>query len=907
MVWLASAFQGPPIKQTQSDTAESGVPLHEGARIVHRHTGKLGIVRCVDAEHMRYKAQWDGDSKLVHSKTKWVLHANIHPMFKGNHVPPQRVHEQVVCIYGRYYGAEGAVTSLQGTRCAVTFMDGRKALVAKTHLQALTPQPVQQPQGQLLVKTVLRRDVAKFLEAYQQENCVNLRVLYNPKSRYEVETERKHYLQKITYGCKRGGARLSTRDQRRQPVASAKCGCGFRLTVTVLTHEPDAAIIEEVCNHTNHVPDSVEDLKFLDTDHSLEERMVELLRLGLKPKEIFGRDIALLYATGGTNKYGYPFFTMLIKDDFGNGVPVAFMICNTEEHSVIAMFLKAIAAASGVLPKNIMMDKSAAEIKAVQSVGANVLLCYFHLMQDWERHLKKSVRDAGTRKQFANQPANVKYLQEEWLPCYGMWADCGRQFAHRNIETNNLLERFFRTFKYMFMKGVVNRRLSDLINFLMNKVVPFYYNERRMKLADRYRNRHLWQQQQHQYQVEYLLGTNGCISVNDAALGSLTVISLSSDNTNYTCMVPELSCTCKASLYYHDLCKHAEASARACHVTPDMTKVASTKLVANGCVDIVDEKLGLATCKSLLPAQLQFDINVFAKFCNCIAFRYLNVCCHLLAVSTVLGISSLVDGELGESKEKSPKLYMSKMILKWGFDINKDCGISQPNTQTQQLPGGGKDACAATAHDNAKRALHAIKSNLSYIPDEHIVAICQDLCLLADRVRSMIPAVQPTAKRQQKRDRRKASDRHYKALFNRRKQYKPPVAEQDNAGEPNKPTSQEEQHVRIKKAVPVGRPKTVMRGQTYTRTSKRSFPMRWPRAKTKSVQTKQSDSQHATMPNEEACSLKSGQPQHATKPQQHVSQFSGKTHIPLAVSPWATRPNKQVKPTIKPKQLFASK
>eukprot|EP00898_Chlorokybus_atmophyticus_P003649 jgi/Chlat1/4285/Chrsp29S04384 len=341
---------------------------------------------------------------------------------EGNHVPPQRVHEQVVCIYGQYYGAEGAVTSLQGTRCAVTFMDGRKALVAKTHLQALTPQPVQQPQGQLLMKTVLRRDVAKFLEAYQQENCVNLRVLYNPKSRYEVETERKHYLQKITYGCKRGGARSSTRDQRRQPVASAKCGCGFRLTVTVLTHEPDAAIIEEVCNHTNHVPGSVEDLKFLDTDHSLEERVVELLRLGLKPKEvqivlstevnqhidgnpyadarqtlsyqgilnlykrlqratrldendavasdkiIFGRDIALLDATGGTNKYGYPFFTMLIKDDVGNGVPVAFMICNTEEHSVIAMFLKAIAAASGVLPKNIMMDKSAAEIKAVQSV-----------------------------------------------------------------------------------------------------------------------------------------------------------------------------------------------------------------------------------------------------------------------------------------------------------------------------------------------------------------------------------------------------------------------------------------------------------------------------------------------------------------------------------------------------------
>jgi hypothetical protein len=53
----------------------------------------------------------------------------------------------------------------------------------------------------------------------------------------------------------------------------------------------------------------------------------------------FGRRLVFLDATGGTNKYGYMLFTLLVQDDYGRGVPVAFMVSNSEDADVIKVFL----------------------------------------------------------------------------------------------------------------------------------------------------------------------------------------------------------------------------------------------------------------------------------------------------------------------------------------------------------------------------------------------------------------------------------------------------------------------------------------------------------------------------------------------------------------------------------------
>jgi hypothetical protein len=41
--------------------------------------------------------------------------------------------------------------------------------------------------------------------------------------------------------------------------------------------------------------------------------------------------MAFLDATGGTNKYGYQLYSLVVVDDFKAGVPAAFMLTSSQE------------------------------------------------------------------------------------------------------------------------------------------------------------------------------------------------------------------------------------------------------------------------------------------------------------------------------------------------------------------------------------------------------------------------------------------------------------------------------------------------------------------------------------------------------------------------------------------------
>ena len=53
-----------------------------------------------------------------------------------------------------------------------------------------------------------------------------------------------------------------------------------------------------------------------------------------------GREMAVLDATGGTNKYGHAFYTTLVADEFGNGLPIGFMITSSEAAGPVKFFLQ---------------------------------------------------------------------------------------------------------------------------------------------------------------------------------------------------------------------------------------------------------------------------------------------------------------------------------------------------------------------------------------------------------------------------------------------------------------------------------------------------------------------------------------------------------------------------------------
>lgn len=84
------------------------------------------------------------------------------------------------------------------------------------------------------------------------------------------------------------------------------------------------------------------------TDTAAEQPFVLILSTPFQQRMLdqFGRRLVFLDATGGTNKYGYAFYTLLVQDDFGRGVPVAFMLTNSEAMEEIQLLLGN--AASGV-------------------------------------------------------------------------------------------------------------------------------------------------------------------------------------------------------------------------------------------------------------------------------------------------------------------------------------------------------------------------------------------------------------------------------------------------------------------------------------------------------------------------------------------------------------------------------
>jgi hypothetical protein len=50
--------------------------------------------------------------------------------------------------------------------------------------------------------------------------------------------------------------------------------------------------------------------------------------------------MSLLDATGGTNYYGYQLYSLVVVDDYREGVPVAFMVTSGQEADEVETFLK---------------------------------------------------------------------------------------------------------------------------------------------------------------------------------------------------------------------------------------------------------------------------------------------------------------------------------------------------------------------------------------------------------------------------------------------------------------------------------------------------------------------------------------------------------------------------------------
>ena len=104
--------------------------------------------------------------------------------------------------------------------------------------------------------------------------------------------------------------------------------------------------------------------------------------------------------THGTNSYDFYLTTVLAVDEFGEGYPTAWCLCNRTDFGAIVDFLRAVQKniVLGIKPKWVMIDDAEQFYTAWVTVfgqGPQKLLCSWHVDGTWRKAVKIKIEDRG--------------------------------------------------------------------------------------------------------------------------------------------------------------------------------------------------------------------------------------------------------------------------------------------------------------------------------------------------------------------------------------------------------------------------------------------------------------------------------------------------------------------------------
>ena len=201
-------------------------------------------------------------------------------------------------------------------------------------------------------------------------------------------------------------------------------------------------------------------------------------------------------ATHGTTAYDFQLMTVLVIDDYDEGIPVAWLISNKESADVLRVFFKSLRDTCGdVQTEYFMSDDADAYHNAWSSIftkPVRKLLCSWHVDRSWRRKLNELIKDKDQQvevyaalKSLQNEPSECKfrrslqqflawlkgiskpmasYFEKEYASRPREWATCFREGTPAN--TNMFVESFHRTLKEIYLERKQNRRVDHLLSTL---------------------------------------------------------------------------------------------------------------------------------------------------------------------------------------------------------------------------------------------------------------------------------------------------------------------------------------------------------------------------------------------------------------------------------------------------------
>ena len=185
-------------------------------------------------------------------------------------------------------------------------------------------------------------------------------------------------------------------------------------------------------------------------------------------------------------------YTILVLDDYQEGIPVAFVISNCEDKTVLVHSLESIKLKCNSFQSCLwfMSDMAPQFFNAWKEVfdvtSTKCLWCGWHVDRAWRKALKKYCNCLEDQKEIYHQlrtlmvetsPTSFKLLLTKFLTVHketkfieyfktyydncDRWALCFRSGSPMN--TNMHTESFHRVLKIVYLKQKVNRRLDKLL------------------------------------------------------------------------------------------------------------------------------------------------------------------------------------------------------------------------------------------------------------------------------------------------------------------------------------------------------------------------------------------------------------------------------------------------------------
>ena len=116
----------------------------------------------------------------------------------------------------------------------------------------------------------------------------------------------------------------------------------------------------------------------------------------------YGHKVVCMDSTHGTTAYDFKLVTAMVVDEFGSGVPVAWLLSNKDSSEVLLPFLRSLRKAfektrerDFPCPKYFMTDKAPhfyVSWCSVSKSSPEKLLCSWHVHKDWVEKLNSLIQ-----------------------------------------------------------------------------------------------------------------------------------------------------------------------------------------------------------------------------------------------------------------------------------------------------------------------------------------------------------------------------------------------------------------------------------------------------------------------------------------------------------------------------------